>query len=76
VTPRFVVSVEEGLENAGFTVTTKPWLGAFDEMYRAHRENLRRELQQEAEQTGIDCLHLLYARPHDLIPCQRFRIPT
>ena len=34
VNERYTVSILEGLENAGFTVTTKSWLGRFDEDYR------------------------------------------
>ena len=32
VNSRFWVSVEQGLENVGFTVTSKEWLDAFDKV--------------------------------------------
>lgn len=70
VTPRHVVNIDKGLEDAGFSVTTKPWLSTFGERYRTYWNNLRRELEEESRRTGIDNLHLLYNRPHDLLPCQ------
>ena len=70
VLPRYVIHIEQGLEEAGFRVLTKDWLEEFDRIYRAHREKLKRELQEESERTGIDCLHCLYSRPHEHIPCQ------
>ena len=33
VNSRFFVTVEEGLEKAGFTITSKGWLDAYEQMY-------------------------------------------
>ncbi len=42
VNSRYSVSVEQGLENAGFTVSTKFWLDSYDSVRReAHREFIR-----------------------------------
>ena len=30
---RYVINIEEGLENAGFTITSKKWLDEFDRLY-------------------------------------------
>lgn len=38
VNARKTVTVEEGLENAGFTVTTKDWLDRYDAVRRQARE--------------------------------------
>lgn len=67
---RYLISVEQGLENAGFNITTKKWLDHFDKIYAEHRLKLGEELREESKKTGIDCLHLLYARPHVLISSQ------
>ena len=39
VNSRFFVNVEQGLKNAGFTITTEAWLNAYDEMYAQARKN-------------------------------------
>lgn len=43
VNSRFFVTVEEGLEQAGFVITTKPWLYAYDNIL----ENAKLEFLQE-----------------------------
>ena len=47
VNTRFSYTIEEGLENAGFTITTKTWLDAYD----AIRTNAF-DIPAESEQPG------------------------
>lgn len=67
---RYIVNIEQGLENHGFSITTKSWLDDFDELYREHRRQLHQLLKEESDRTGIDRLHCLYSKPHEHIPCQ------
>lgn len=67
---RYIVNIEQGLENSGFTITTKAWLNEFDGIYREHRRQLHQILKEESDRTGIDRLHCLYSKPHEHIPCQ------
>lgn len=71
---RYIVNIEQGLENHGFTITTKSWLDTFDEMYREHREQLLQQLTEESDRTGIDRLHCLYSKSHEHIACQPITI--
>ena len=43
VNPRHTVSVREGLENSGFTVTTKAWLKDYDETWKKSKEEYIKE---------------------------------
>ena len=49
VNSRYFVNVEQGLSNAGFTVTTKAWLDVYDEMYAQARKRFIAELKAEAK---------------------------
>lgn len=49
VNSRYFVNVEQGLTNAGFTVTTKTWLDAYDEMYAQARKRFIAALKAEAK---------------------------
>ena len=48
VNSRYFVTAEQGLENAGFTVTTKYWLETYEELRRGAREGFVRELKEKA----------------------------
>ena len=50
VNSRYFVSVEEGLEAAGFTLTGKSWLDAYDLLYPAARKEWIRELKRQARE--------------------------
>ena len=50
VNSRYFVTIEEGLEKAGFTITTKPWLDAWDETVRAARKAFAEEIRARAKQ--------------------------
>ena len=49
VNSRYFVNVEQGLENAGFTLTTKAWLDAYDAMYANARKDFIKQLKAEAK---------------------------
>ena len=48
VNSHYFVTIEEGLENAGFTITSKYWLDTYDALRKAAKENFLRELQEKA----------------------------
>ncbi len=48
VNSRYFVTIEAGLETAGFTVTSKAWLDAYDSLYDAARRDFIRGLKQQA----------------------------
>ena len=48
VNSRCFVTVEQALEDAGFTVTTKDWLAAYDEKYKAARRDFVKQIKIEA----------------------------
>ena len=70
ITYRYTVTIEEGLNNNGFTVTSTAWLDAFDRLYADYRKALLEDVAAEAAVTGVDNLHTLYARPHRLVDSQ------
>ena len=48
VNARHFVSVEEGLEDAGFHITTKPWLDAYDRVAEEARARFLRQIRADA----------------------------
>ena len=48
VNSRFYVSVEEGLENAGFSITTKDWLDSYDIILEKAKEDFVSEIRAQA----------------------------
>ena len=54
VNSRFVVNIEEGLEAAGFTVTTKAWLDAQQQATREEYNRYWARLTQKAEQVHTE----------------------
>lgn len=48
VNSRFFVSVEEGLENAGFTITTKDWLDSYDIILDKAKEDFVESIRAQA----------------------------
>lgn len=44
--PRYQVNIQQGLENAGLTITTKAWLDDFDREYTAENARWRTELTE------------------------------
>ena len=58
VNVREYVTVEQGLEHAGFTVTTKDWLHAYGETYKGARKNFVEEVKRTTKQKGIPAVLL------------------
>ncbi len=54
VNVRHFVNVEEGLENAGFTITTKKWLDDYDELVWQAKEEFFAGLRKEADAAGVN----------------------
>ena len=50
VNSRYFVTVEEGLEAAGFTITTKYWMENYENLYAAARREFIRGLKQQARE--------------------------
>lgn len=49
VNSRYVVNVEQGLENAGFTITSKSWLDAYDEQVVQARKQFVKDIKARAK---------------------------
>ncbi|MDO4619487.1 MAG: glycoside hydrolase family 3 N-terminal domain-containing protein [Lachnospiraceae bacterium] len=54
VNVRHFVTIEEGLERAGFEITTKNWLDAYDEVRRQAKPAFIEKIRQEAAALGRD----------------------
>ena len=54
VNSRFAVSIEQGLEEAGFMLTSKAWLDAYDEIRSRAKEAFRNALKKEARAAGTN----------------------
>lgn len=63
VNSRFVVNVEQGLENAGFELTTKAWLDAYDIQVETARIGYFGELQQEMTAKGMAAAMKIFTEP-------------
>ena len=53
VNSRYTVTIEEGLENAGFEVTTKPWLDAYDKAYDKAKKAFIKEIKARARKKHV-----------------------
>ncbi|MDU0348004.1 beta-glucosidase [Actinomyces sp. MRS3W] len=56
VNSRHVVSIEEGLENAGFTLTTKSWLDAYDAVATENHTAFVADLKARAKEAGVPAI--------------------
>lgn len=56
VNVRYYVTIEEGLENAGFTITSKSWLGAYDKVVAEARVSFVERVKKEAKELGINAV--------------------
>ena len=52
VNSRYFVTAEEGLEAAGFTITSKSWMDSYDELYARSRKRFIHELKRSALKRG------------------------
>jgi beta-glucosidase len=63
VNSRMVVNVEQGLEAAGFTVTTKAWMDRFDAKIADARAAYFAELRKDMQTMGADIIMKLFTNP-------------
>ena len=56
VNVRAFTNIEDGLENAGFTVTTKAWLDSYDGIIVKAYEQFKADLKAEAKKRGVPVL--------------------
>lgn len=56
VNSRFYVTVEQGLENAGFTITTKSWLDAYDRIREQAYQKFVADIKAKAKVEGIPAI--------------------
>lgn len=62
VNVRHFVNVEEGLENAGFEITTKEWLRAYDRLIDQAKREYFAELRRQADAIGANPLMFAMGR--------------
>lgn len=53
VNSRFFINIEDGLKQAGFTLTTSAWLDKFDEIYQNSRKAWVKSVKKEAKQAHV-----------------------
>lgn len=82
VNERYSVNIEEGLKNAGFTITTAKWLDAYDEMEsgqkKEHYKNVFMKAAMLQQEKGIgmdDAIIEAYTATAAYIPCAG-EVPT
>lgn len=63
VNSRFVVNVEQGLENAGFTITTKDWLDAQEQAAKAEKAAYIHRLEERAEREQVMLISVILDEP-------------
>ena len=54
VNSRKYITVEEGMENAGFEITTKAWLDAYDTAVTAAKKAFYGEIRKQADAVGMN----------------------
>lgn len=52
----FAISIEKGLERAGFTITTKDWLDAYDEIIEDAHDDFVREVKKRAKEKHVNAV--------------------
>lgn len=58
VNVRHFVTIEEGLENAGFTITTKEWMDSYDACYEQARKKFTAEIKARIAAEGVSAIML------------------
>ena len=58
VNSRFFVTVEQGLKNAGFTVTSEKWLDAYDTVYADARAQFVKDVKTQAKKLHVPAMYL------------------
>lgn len=64
VNSRFVVNVEKGLEEAGFTVTTKSWLDRYDRAVAESKAAYGAALKEAVEKKGVMPILFIFESPY------------
>lgn len=72
VNVRHFVTVEEGLEKAGFQITSKDWLDGYEEVMKEARIEWIAERKEQARKSGIDPLLLLVG---NVMPEPEYELP-
>ena len=72
VNSRHVTTIEEGLETAGFTVVTKPWLDAYDRVHDQAHQDFIAGIRAEAAERDVPAIMIgmgsVMAEPEHEIP--------
>ena len=63
VNPRHVVSIREGMEAAGFELTSKAWLDEYDTLLITSRENYTRDMRKRTGFVNFGALPYLLSHP-------------
>ncbi|MBQ6812489.1 MAG: glycoside hydrolase family 3 C-terminal domain-containing protein [Agathobacter sp.] len=58
VNVRAFTTIEEGLDKAGFEITTKEWLTSYEQIYVEERKKFVQSIKNEAEKKGIPAIIL------------------
>ena len=56
VNTRVSYTIEQGLEKAGFIITTKAWLNAYDQLRKKARKAYGKQLRTEAKKAGVNII--------------------
>ena len=74
VNSRFTVTAEDGLEAAGFTLTTKSWMDRYDEIRAEAKKRFIKDLKRAALKRGtlavIDCMGAVMPEPEYDLPLE------
>ncbi len=72
VNSHYFVTAEEGLENAGFTVTSKIWLDTYEVLLKGEKERFLRSLKEKARRehkiAAVEYMGAVMPEPEYLIP--------
>lgn len=71
VNERSVVSIFQGMKNAGFQITNEAWIQDFDAAYQKAREDWRDDLNRKEEQTSDDAYGFFF-----LYTANPFQVPA
>ncbi len=66
VNARHVISVEEGLENVGFEITTKDWLDRYDKIIQTEENTYIEEIHRMADEKNIPNQMAMFEHPYKL----------
>lgn len=61
VNSRYVINIEQGLENAGYSVTTKPWLDRYDQAVEETKKIYDKRMLEETK--TMDVIFWMFSNP-------------